>query len=596
MRGAALRTARFIPTRVAAGTAGPGANGWLVNVGRALRRLEPAYGPPPQPDPADHQASSGLRLLVAATAVGISYLDPLGADDWNDAAYPLLLAYLAYSAIGHALARWRVVLQAGVLYAAHWADVAVVALLVVFTGGPHSAYFAMFLFPILIASLRWGFREGLRVTVVCATIGLVVGFWPGAGHEGAEARRFLLRWSFLPLVGYLVAYRGGYELELRRRLDLLKDIATLSNPRFGPHRMMGRWLESVRRFYDARLCLVVLAGRENSPPELRRATRDHPDETHEPEPVAPELLTRLLSGGEDVACFNARARRPLVLVGEDGETRSALDSLPWRGLAEALGAEDFVTVPLRAAGKLVGRLYVAGIGLPLDPRDATFLLQAADQVVPVLAHMALVERMATRAAADERQRIALDIHDRLVQPYIGLQLGIRAAQQLIDGHYEPAMATVRERIEALARLTGLGIADLRGYIGELRGLSGASSGLGESLRRFAARYEELTGLEVALDLDETPALDGRLAGEVFSMVCEAISNVRRHTTARSARVSVRSQGPSLLVQVSYPSERASGAEDYVPRSIAARADAVNGTVRVNGGSPGTAAVVVEIPL
>lgn len=56
-------------------------------------------------------------------------------------------------------------------------------------------------------------------------------------------------------------------------------------------------------------------------------------------------------------------------------------------------------------------------------------MQLIEHVLPVIDNIRLVDRLASAAAEEERRRIARDLHDRIVQPYIGLQLGLAAVRQ-----------------------------------------------------------------------------------------------------------------------------------------------------------------------
>ena len=91
----------------------------------------------------------------------------------------------------------------------------------------NSIYFVLFFFPVLAASFRLGFGAGMAVTSVSTVLFVVAGYaWRLPGPD-FDLNRLLLRAAALPLLGYLIAYRGGFELRLKRQLHLLRDIAAL---------------------------------------------------------------------------------------------------------------------------------------------------------------------------------------------------------------------------------------------------------------------------------------------------------------------------------------------------------------------------------
>ena len=63
------------------------------------------------------------------------------------------------------------------------------------------------------------------------------------------------------IFGYIIARWGGYHTELKNRLKLLKEVTVFSNPRFGIDRTIKAILESIRAFYDAEACVLVIPGK-----------------------------------------------------------------------------------------------------------------------------------------------------------------------------------------------------------------------------------------------------------------------------------------------------------------------------------------------
>ncbi len=141
-----------------------------------------------------------------------------------------------------------------------------------------------------------------------------------------------------------------------------------------------------------------------------------------------------------------------------------------------------------------------------------------------------------------------------------------------------------------------GIADLRQYVRQLRHGDGANGGFVEGLRRFAARFSEATGIEVEVKAAEGFHMNDRLAAEVFPMLTEALSNVRRHTHALRSSIELKNAGERLIAVI----ENETGPEEppplFRPRSIAERAASLQGTVSVQMLANHHTGVIIEIPL
>jgi signal transduction histidine kinase len=259
----------------------------------------------------------------------------------------------------------------------------------------------------------------------------------------------------------------------------------------------------------------------------------------------------------------------------------------------ALEAGALLGIPFRYHASAAGRMYVTrSASRPFDGGDAEFLRHVVDQVVPVLENLRLVDHLASEAAFDERRRIALDLHDSVIQPYLGLRLGLAAARTALGaGRADEAGA----HLDRLVQLADGEIQTLRGYVRDLRAESGEQvGGLDAAVRRFCRRFSEATGIRVDVATEGAPVAD-RVGSEVFQMVAEALSNVRRHTAATRADVAIEATEGQLRVTVANdgaPQEPVG----FFPRSLAERAAALGGTVSVQHPAPGTTAVRVEIPL
>jgi signal transduction histidine kinase len=548
----------------------------------------------------ERHVTAGVRVLLALTALVVTFVDPSEPSRFVSLTYIVLVLYFGYAVVLYVAARRDAVLSRPLHGLLPLIDVATCAALIALSGGSNSIYFILFVFGILISSFHGGFAYGVAVTSLAAIFFVVVGYTSRPSGADFDLNRFLLRAGSLPLLGYLIAYRGGYELHLRRRLGLLREMLAVSNPRFGPNRMLARALARLRAFYDADLAAAVLPQASGDGYRLHTSTRGTAGTASEPEPLPEGFARALLAFGPDeIVCYRPdRRRRPLVVVKAKVRARETpADARPYEDVAGLLGTRAFMTVPLPTRGASSGRLYVCARKPRFDARDSEFLSQVAEQLMSSLAHVELVERMATRAAEDERQRIALDIHDRIIQPHIGLQIGLASVEQLVSNETGAAtLPVVRDRLRALGDLTMQGIADLRGYVQGLRDGLSPTRNLPDSVRRFAARFHEATGVQVLVDVPDDLSMDDRLAAEIFSMVSEAVSNVRRHTAAPGAHVSIRKTADRIVLRVENAPDSDHAAAGFVPRSIAQRAAAINGTATVEFGDGRNTAVVVEIPL
>ena len=532
-----------------------------------------------------------IRLILASSALLIIFIDPSEPDRYVVLTYTILVLYTLYSAALYLFARYFEAIRRWV----HWLDVGWFTGLIALSSGTNSLFFFGFPFAILMASFRWGFRPGLRVTIASALLFAIVGLATRADGTEFELNRFLLRPVYLLALGYMMAYWGGSEISFRRRLALLKEISRLSNPRFGLGRTIGAAMERLRAFYDADACLLVLADQARASYSLRRADRRDPEAAMRAEPIAAELAHQLLAPPNGQAIVYCGGWRPGAAYFEY-DTATAKRSTEGRArgetLATLLDAESFVTVPVSYRNEMIGRLYlIARRGF--DQSDVDFLLQVFEHIVPVVDNIRLVDRLASNAAEEERLRVARDIHDSVIQPYIGLQIGLKAICQKLDR----GGADVSGDLKQLLELTESGIADLRQYVSGLRDLGMRKDSLAAAIERFAAKFSDATGIAVRVEADADLHVHGRLAAELFQMVTEGLSNIRRHTQSTNAVIRLAQREGRLGLKIENDNTETYDFERFTPRSITERAEDLGGQARVElDQDSGHTVVTVEIPL
>ncbi|MBI3326543.1 MAG: histidine kinase, partial [Nitrospinae bacterium] len=192
----------------------------------------------------DDRMIAAMRLVLAASALLITYMDPLEPSRLVAVTYAALLLYTAYSGVLYALALRRTSFIPAEI--THWVDVGWYVALIGLSSGTNSMFFYFFFFSILVASFQWGLASGLRVTLASAVFFTSIGLATAPVAAEFELNRFLLRPIYLLALGYMTAYWGGSEIALKRRLTLLKDVSRLSNPRFGVDRTLGMIVEQLR--------------------------------------------------------------------------------------------------------------------------------------------------------------------------------------------------------------------------------------------------------------------------------------------------------------------------------------------------------------
>ena len=260
-------------------------------------------------------------------------------------------------------------------------------------------------------------------------------------------------------------------------------------------------------------------------------------------------------------------------------------------IGNTLEAQQFMSVPIYYQGQSVGRFYVIGSPQSMDDSDIGFVLQLIEHVTPVLDNIRLVDRLASEAAEYERQRIARDIHDGVIQPYIGLQLGLAAIRQKIERGDNDVGHDVKE----LSAMTLTEIEELRHYIRGLKTSERYDTMLVPAIRRFASKFSAATGITVDVKATKEIGIKDRLAAEIFQMVTEGFSNIRRHTHSPRAEAELDYGKDVFVLNIKNANENGSGLI-FHPRSLAERAAALGGQLEVYTDDENQTVVSIRIPL
>jgi signal transduction histidine kinase len=357
----------------------------------------------------------------------------------------------------------------------------------------------------------------------------------------------------LVVIVCLTAYLATSRLKLKRQLLLLQEITSLSNPHFGADRTIVSVMERLRAFYAADSCVLIMAEAGSSSYRLRRVDCHGWDKALHGE-VIPEELNRQLCGLlSPKAVVYSRGSHGLHLADRYHEIE-VVDSIagePAEGdasdqVATMLEAESFLAVPLFQYNRVAGRLYLASRSHHTFGRsDARLIYQIIVRIFPIIENIRLADRLASEAAERERRRIACDIHDSVIQPYVGIQLGLTALRRKI----QRGETDLDEEINTLMEMTDGEIFGLRRYMARLTGTGVTEITLLESVRSFARKFSNASGIPVEIRNGLEIKIGDRLAEEAFQMIVEGLSNIRRHTRATRAVIQVGCDGENFALQI-----------------------------------------------
>ena len=145
---------------------------------------------------------------------------------------------------------------------------------------------------------------------------------------------------------------------------------------------------------------------------------------------------------------------------------------------------------------------------------------------------------------EERERIAKDLHDGIIQSVFAVGMGLQSTALLTSS---PETAA---RLEGAIGELDTVIRDLRNYIFGLRPGILADSQLDEALRELGNEIQKqgTTRVEVEVDAQLARAVSAR-SHDIVQLTHEALSNVSRHAKATHSAVRLARKGSSAVLTI-----------------------------------------------
>ncbi|HEV2302969.1 MAG TPA: histidine kinase [Stellaceae bacterium] len=527
---------------------------------------------------------STARIIVAVLSLVALWIDPARPAPRDRLALIVFAAYLAGSLVVLALgARDRLRMTERTRVLLHIVDLVFVSLIVYFTEATVRAFFPFFIYLMLAAHLRWQWRGTLWTALAAAVAFVAIQSSvsvPMLGRTNLDD--FLVRLSYIGVVGAVLAYIGWAQQAVRGRMSLATEWPVLS----APDRALPAYLEHAAAVLESRRLLLIwlpgaapaaeLASWFEGRVRVRRRDRDRVEGWFEP------------AAGEARAFhWDARSGRTTIVAAQG---RRILDRppLPAR-LLRAPGVRGVLGVPFTVRNGR-GCLLAAQDGFGAD--EVVLAEIVASRFVAWANEMELVRE---RDEARERQRrfeLASDLHDGVLQTLAGTSLQLQSLRRLIPASAPGATERIDELVEALAAEQR----ELRGRLERLapdRGAA-ASVGLGQRFDMLARTIERRWQLATEWQLEPPHAtVSAHIGHQLSRLILEAAANAAKHS--RASRLSVRTliEAGDIMLSIcnDRPGAPGSAAAAFEPRMLRARLDRLGGTLRVR---PEPERVVVEM--
>jgi signal transduction histidine kinase len=180
---------------------------------------------------------------------------------------------------------------------------------------------------------------------------------------------------------------------------------------------------------------------------------------------------------------------------------------------------------------------------------ALFLAAVMSERERSFRELAAARRREGARAADERRRIARDLHDSVSQALFSTVMHTRAAQNALAHEGGNPSGRIGRSLAAIAELTRSMQGEIRSLISELH-RDPVHDGLVAALARHASRLRSSDGLTIDVHGPGSRlALSDLVEIQLFAIGREALANAQRHAGATAAHVRVEAQHGEVVLEV-----------------------------------------------
>ncbi len=253
-----------------------------------------------------------------------------------------------------------------------------------------------------------------------------------------------------------------------------------------------------------------------------------------------ECTTRMPLGSS-TSGIAAQQGRPVFRRIED-----YLDT-PLKTLLRNEGLAMVVSVPLMVKNKTVGVIDLGASTFRKISEDELSLLAAiGNQIGVAVENARLYEQAQQLAVVQERNRLARDLHDSVMQALYGVAMYAEAAvRQLEQGQAEMTADHLRE-IRSTAQES---LREMRLLIFELRPPILKREGLGAALQARLESVEQRVGMQTHLQIDSQLHIDPEIEQALYRVAQEALNNTLKHARATRVDINLRASDGHLEMEI-----------------------------------------------
>jgi signal transduction histidine kinase len=255
---------------------------------------------------------------------------------------------------------------------------------------------------------------------------------------------------------------------------------------------------------------------------------------------------------------------------------------------------SFLGVPITYKGGIIGAFYLASkLGArEFSQTDQELVEMLAAHAAIAIENAELLERSRELTVMEERNRLARELHDSVIQTLFSAVFTAEAAAALVER--DPSLA--RAEVQKLQELAQDAVREMRSLVFELRPAEIEADGLVPTLRKHVDVLRRVYGTDIELTVHGDRRLHLATERELYRIAQEAIRNAVKHAGASKISIDVRMRDSVVSLSVSDDGVGFDPSSPHVRgrhlglTSMMERAELLGGTLNIES-APGLGATI-----
>lgn len=460
--------------------------------------------------------------------------------------------------------------------------------------------FVLFLFPLA------GFFQPVSIRNAMFTALFLSALYIGMLHVAAptDSRSGLIGTLLLMAGGVVTGYLGEKGRWNSIQINMFRRCGEILKRDVSFEELLADLLKELALFYPVERVILVSAEQDTGPGRLKQARSSGTEVSYEEIEFLREEVQYLFP----LELFSGFY---INQVGRDDPDEDQYDFLENRAIDGRLelpkifytlfNVRSVLSSPILRHDRALGRIFLINrIQGRFTRKDIHFLKQLCDRHLrPVLENLQLMQKSKALAVLEERNRIAMDLHDSFIQTLATVDVRLEVCRRILEKDADAGLDEMRR----IAQMVKSEYLEVRRYMNKLRHHEPEGSKLEELLEAFLQKFQQDHGLPVELTIHRSRGpLAEALRTEILQIVREGLTNVVRHAAATRASLTVDVDEDVVKIRIEDDGRGmpvggdGNGGSPVRPWTILQRTQRLAGDLQVESAPGQGTRILVSIPL